>query len=196
MLKMLCRLYKMCRIRHILFFDLRFVNNKKYKKAISLMENYHKENVADARSASLLSNLHNNLSTAYQFRKKHEEAVAELKTAFSIRSEYANLGLIESNDTLQQTLTLANMLVQNKEFDSALEVLDFCESTIVEVMCTANLDYGMCELYRGVIAYTRSQPQIAEQHLLNADAVFRTVMNESPDNDYSKSTTRFCIACI
>lgn len=164
---------------------------KKYKKAITLMENYHKENVADARSASLLSNLHNNLSTAYLFRKKHDEAVAELKTAFSIRSEYANLGLIESNDTLQQTLTLANMLVQNKEFDSALEVLDFCESTIVEVMGADNLDYGMCELYRGVIAYTRSQPQVAEQHLLNADAVFRNVMNENPDNDYSKSTARF-----
>jgi tetratricopeptide (TPR) repeat protein len=164
---------------------------KKYKKAIALMENYHEENVADARSASLLSNLHNNLSTAYLFRKKHEEAVAELKTAFSIRKEYANLGLIESNDTLQQTLTLANMLVQNKEFDSALEVLDFCESTIVEVMGTNNLDYGMCELYRGVIAYTRSQPQIAEQHLLNADAVFRNVMNENPGNDYSKSTARF-----
>lgn len=164
---------------------------KKYKKSITLMENYHKENVADSRSASLLSNLHNNLSTAYLFRKKHEEAVTELKTAFSIRSEYANLGLIESNDTLQQTLTLANMLVQNNEFDSALEVLDFCESTIVEVMGTNNLDYGMCELYRGVIAYTRSQPQIAELHLLNADAVFRDVMNESPDNDYSKSTARF-----
>ena len=164
---------------------------KKYKKSITLMENYHKENVADSRSASLLSNLHNNLSTAYLFRKKHEEAVTELKTAFSIRSEYANLGLIESNDTLQQTLTLANMLVQNKEFDSALEVLDFCESTIVEVTGTNNLDYGMCELYRGVIAYTRSQPQIAELHLLNADAVFRDVMNENPDNDYSKSTARF-----
>ncbi len=164
---------------------------KKYKKSITLMENYHKENVADARSASLLSNLHNNLSTAYLFRKKRDEAVAELKTAFSVRSEYANLGLIKSNDTLQQTLTLANMLVQNKEFDSALEVLDFCESTIIEVMGTDNLDYGMCELYRGVIAYTRSQPQIAEQHLLNADAVFRDVMNENPDNDYSKSTARF-----
>lgn len=164
---------------------------KKYKKAITLMENYHKCNVADARSASLLSNLHNNLSTAYLFRKKRDKAVAELKTAFSIRSEYANLGLIESNDTLQQTLTLANMLVQNKEFDSALEILDFCESTIIEVMGTDNLDYGMCELYRGVIAYTRSQPQIAEQHLLNADAVFRDVMNENPDNDYSKSTALF-----
>lgn len=164
---------------------------KKSKKAITLMENYHKENIADARSASLLSNLHNNLSTAYLFRKKREEAVAELKIAFSIRSEYASLGLIESNDTLQQTLTLVNILVQNKEFDSALEVLDFCESTIVEVMGTDNLDYGMCEFYRGVIAYTRSQPQIAEQHLLNADAVFCNVLNENPDNDYSKSTARF-----
>ncbi len=88
---------------------------KKYKKAIALMENYHKTNTADARSANLLSNLHNNLSTAYR----------------------------------------------------------------------------MCEFYRGVIAYTRSQPVIAEQHLLNADAVFHAVMNENPDNDYSKSTARY-----
>ena len=33
---------------------------------------------------------------------------------------------------------------------------------------------------RQVIAYTRSQPVIAEQHLLNADAVFHAVMNEKP----------------
>ena len=145
---------------------------KKYKKAIALMEDYHKTNTADARSANLLSNLHNNLSTAYLFRKKREEAVTELKTAFAVRSEYASLGLIENNDTLQQTLSLANMLVQNKEYDSALEIIDFCESTIDEVMGRNNLDYGMCEFYRGVIAYTRSQPVIAEQHLLNADAVF------------------------
>ena len=38
---------------------------KKYKKAIALMENYHKTNTADARSANLLSNLHNNLVTRY-----------------------------------------------------------------------------------------------------------------------------------
>lgn len=164
---------------------------KKYKKAIALMENYHKTNTADARSANLLSNLHNNLSTAYLFRKKREEAVTELKTAFAVRSEYASLGLIENNDTLQQTLSLANMLVQNKEYDSALEVIDFCESTIEEVIGTNNLDYGLCEFYRGVIAYTRSQPVIAEQHLLNADAVFHAVMNENPDNDYTKSTARF-----
>lgn len=164
---------------------------KKYKKAIALMENYHKTNTADARSANLLSNLHNNLSTAYLFRKKLEEAVSELKTAFTVRREYASLGLIENNDTLQQTLSLANMLVQNKEYDSALEIIDFCESTIDEVMCRNNLDYGMCEFYRGVIAYTRSQPVIAEQHLLNADAVFHAVMNENPDNDYSKSTARY-----
>ena len=49
----------------------------------------------------------------------------------------------------------------------------------------------MCEFYRGVIAYTRSQPVIAEQHLLNADAVFHAVMKENPDNDYSKSTARY-----
>lgn len=99
--------------------------------------------------------------------------------------------MIENNDTLQQTLSLANMLVQNKEYDSALEIIDFCESTIDEVMGRNNLDYGMCEFYRGVIAYTRSQPVIAEQHLLNADAVFHAVMNENPDNDYSKSTARY-----
>ena len=92
---------------------------------------------------------------------------------------------------IQQALSLANMLVQNKEYDSALEVLDFCESTIEEVMGTNNLYYGLCEFYRGVIAYTRSQLVIAEQHLLNADAVFHDVMNENTYNDYSKSTARY-----
>lgn len=104
------------------------------------MKNYHKTNAVDARSANLLSNLHNNLSTAYLFRKKREEAVTELKTAFTVRREYASLGLIENNDTLQQALSLANMLVQNKEYDSALEVIDFCESTITEIMGTNNVN--------------------------------------------------------
>lgn len=85
----------------------------------------------------------------------------------------------------------AQLLFPRKEYDSALEVIDFCESTVTEIMGTNNLDYGMCEFYRGVIAYTRSQPVIAEQHLLNADAVFHSIMNEKPDNDYTKSTARF-----
>ena len=51
------------------------------------MKNYHKTNAVDARSANLLSNLHNNLSTAYLFRKKREEAVTELKTALTVRRE-------------------------------------------------------------------------------------------------------------
>ena len=46
------------------------------------------------------------------------------------------------------------MLVQNKEYDSALEIIDFCESTIDEVMGRNNLDYGMCEFYRGAVSYT------------------------------------------
>ena len=33
-----------------------------------------------------------------------------------------------------------------------------CAYTIDEVMGRNNLDYGMCEFYRSVIAYTRSQP--------------------------------------
>lgn len=126
--------------------------------------------------------MHNNLSTAYLFRKKQEEALAELKTAFAVRSEYASLGLIENNDTLQQTLTLANMLVQNKEYDSALEVIVFCESTIEEVMGTNNLGYGMCEFYRGVIAYTRSQPIIAEKHLLNAESSLICLNRDNTDH--------------
>ena len=85
----------------------------------------------------------------------------------------------------------AQLLFPRKEYDSALEVIDFCESTIEEVIGTNNLDYGLCEFYCGVIAYTRSQPVIAEQHLLNADAVFHAVMNEKPDNDYTKSTARY-----
>ena len=90
-----------------------------------------------------------------------------------------------------RTLSLANMLVQNKEYDSALELLISVNPPLMKLWVENNLDYGMCEFYRGVIAYTRSQPVIAEQHLLNADAVFHAVMNENPDNDYSKSTARY-----
>ncbi len=143
------------------------------------MENYHKTNTADARSANLLSNLHNNLSTAYLFRKKLEEAVSELKTAFTVRREYAKYWI----DRIMIPCSRHSHLLTcwcRMRYDSALEIIDFCESTIDEVMGRNNLDYGMCEFYRGVIAYTRSQPVIAEQHLLNADAVFHAVMNEKP----------------
>ena len=73
-----------------------------------------------------------------------------------------------------------------------LEIIDFCESTIDEVMGRNNLDYGMCEFYRGVIClYPFSACDSRTAPAFNADAVFHAVMNENPDNDYSKSTARY-----
>lgn len=83
---------------------------KKRQKAISILESLPTEK-ADLRTASLLSNLYNNLSNVYLMMKKPRETAESLKTAINIRHEYAHLGLIESHDMLQQMLNLSNMLV-------------------------------------------------------------------------------------
>ena len=76
---------------------------KKRKKAIQLMEKLHTPE-ADVSSASLLSNLYNNLSNTYLYLKQGKDAAQALRTAFDIRIEYAHLGLLESHDTLQQMM--------------------------------------------------------------------------------------------
>ena len=73
---------------------------KKRKKAIQLMGKLHTPE-ADISSASLLSNLYNNLSNTYLYLKQGKDAAQALRTAFDIRIEYAHLGLLESHDTLQ-----------------------------------------------------------------------------------------------
>lgn len=95
---------------------------KKRQKAIQIMEKLHTPE-ADIATASLLSNLHNNLSNTYLYLHKEKEAADALRMAFQIRTEYAHLGLIESHDTLQQIMNLVNMLLLGKEWEQARQIL-------------------------------------------------------------------------
>lgn len=91
---------------------------KKRLRAVSILEPFHTSE-ADLQTASLLSNLYNNLSNVYLLMKKPKEAADALRTALAIRKEYAHLGLSESHDMLQQMMNLTNMLILSKNSDMA-----------------------------------------------------------------------------
>ena len=82
---------------------------KKRKRAIEILEKEHTPD-ADIRTASLLSNLYNNLSNVYLCLNKGKESAEALKNAFLIRSEYVNLGLLQDHNLLQQMMNLTYML--------------------------------------------------------------------------------------
>ena len=160
---------------------------KKRKKAIQLMEKLHTPE-ADVSSASLLSNLYNNLSNTYLYLKQGKDAAQALRTAFDIRIEYAHLGLLESHDTLQQMMNLTNMLLLGKEWEQARQILALYESLVLEYESAECLDYGICQTMYGVLALGERKPIEAEQHLLQAEQIVFSVMGA--DNDYMKTIYR------
>lgn len=161
---------------------------KKRQKAISIMETLHTDK-ADLRTASLLSNLYNNLSNVYLMMKKPKETAEALNTAINIRREYAHLGLIESHDMLQQMLNLSNMLLLSKENDMALQVLSTYEALVLEYEGSHSFDYGVCELMHGVIALSTGNATEAENRLLSAESIIGDVIG--CDNDYMKSVYQY-----
>ena len=161
---------------------------KKRQKAISILESLPTEK-ADLRTASLLSNLYNNLSNVYLMMKKSKETAEALMTAINIRREYAHLGLIESHDMLQQMLNLSNMLLLSKENDMALQVLSTYEALVLEYEGSHSFDYGVCELMHGVIALSAENATEAENRLLSAESIIGDVMG--CDNDYMKSVYQY-----
>lgn len=50
---------------------------------------------------------------------KSKDAVTTLKAAFEVRQKYADYGLLETHDTLQQMMNLVNMLILSKDFDNS-----------------------------------------------------------------------------
>ena len=160
---------------------------KKRKKAIQLMEKLHTPE-ADVSSASLLSNLYNNLSNTYLYLRQGKEAAQALRTAFDIRIEYAHLGLLESHDTLQQMMNLTNMLLLGKEWEQTRQILSLYESLVLEYESTECLDYGICQTMYGILALGERKPVEAEKQLLQAEQIIFSVMGA--DNDYMKTVYR------
>src|SRR5574344_1572480 len=161
---------------------------KKRQKAIDMIEKLHSKD-ADVRTASLLSNLYNNLSNTYLSLKKREEAATALHTAFMIRIEYAELGLVESHDMLQQMMNLTNMMILSKEFEKAEQILSMYENLIVEHVGCDTLDYGVCKLTAGIISLVQGKAQPAETNLLAAEAILTNIVGS--DNDYVKTTHQY-----
>ena len=161
---------------------------KKLKKAAALLEEYH-AGEATERSANLLSNLYNNLSNTYLLMRKSEDAVTTLKAAFEIRQKYADYGLLETHDTLQQMMNLVNMLILSKDFDTAERLTAFYENRVLENLGKDCIDYGVCLLTKGIISYALNKAANAETYLLSAETVFDNILEE--ENGYSKTTCQY-----
>ena len=112
---------------------------KKRLKALELLKSLNSPDV-DSKTASLISNLHNNISNVYLFLQNGKEASEHLKIALEIRKEY---GIFESHDTLQQLMNLTNMLILAKEFVQAREVLSFYETLVLEHEGNNSFDYAI-----------------------------------------------------
>lgn len=164
---------------------------KKYKKAISILENAKDSKLPTLRFANLLSNLHNNLSTALFMKGKKTEAADELKKAFAIRKDYAHLGTMENNDTIQQTMHLAGQLMAMKNYDEAEDILNFCESIIKEYMGSTNLDFGICKFYQGIMLYHKSNFVLAEKPFLEAHTIFEQILETTPEHNYLYSSRKY-----
>ena len=160
---------------------------KKRLKAVQIMEKLHTPE-ADITTASLLSNLYNNLSNTYLYLRKEKEAAEALRTAFQIRTEYAHLGLLESHDTLQQIMNLINMLLLGKEWEQARQIMSLYESLVLEYEGAECLDYGVCQTMYGILSIEEKKPADAERYLLHAEQIISPIMGN--DNDYTKTVYR------
>jgi len=120
---------------------------------------------------------------------KSEDAVTTLKVAFEVRQKYADYGLLETHDTLQQMMNLVNMLILSKDFDAAEHLTAFYENLVLENLGKDCIDYGVCLLAKGIISYALGKPANAEACLLSAEAVFNEILEE--DNGYSKTPCQY-----
>lgn len=158
---------------------------KKRLKALELLKSSDTPDV-DSKTASLISNLHNNISNVYLFLKNGKESSEHLKIALEIRKDY---GIFESHDTLQQLMNLTNMLIMAKEFVQASEVLSFYETLVLEHEGNNSFDYAICQLAKGILALSQNDPIHAELYLLEAEQRIVSIMGT--DSDYSKTTYRY-----
>ena len=126
------------------------------------------------RYINLLSNLYNNLSNVYLALKKTDKATEALHKAFEIRISYADTGIIETHDMLQQMLNLVNMLILAGDLELARLVLNQYDALVTDNEGYNTLDYGCCRLASGIIALKEGKPVEAEKNLLAAESIINT----------------------
>jgi tetratricopeptide (TPR) repeat protein len=157
---------------------------KRRTKAISILEAITEESV-NVRSASLLSNLYNNLSNVYLSQKKMEQAALALRRAFEVRYRFQDWGLLESHDMLQQMMGLVNMLTIADDTKNAAFVLSQYEAIVTEHEGNDCFDSGCCKFAAGVIALKEGKAVQAEKYLLEAERIF--TLSVGTDSAYLRS---------
>ena len=158
---------------------------KKREKAIHLLENDTMNTMNQKRYINLLSNLYNKCISC---TKKTDKATEALHKAFEIRISYADTGIIETHDTLQQMLNLVNMLILADDLELAQLVLNQYDTLVTANEGNNTLDYGCCRLAAGIIALNESKPVEAEKNLLAAESIINAAMDTS-DSDSASSDT-------
>ena len=162
---------------------------KKYNKAIRLVENYHNLNEISARSANLLSNIYNNLSCALMLKDKKEDATYTLKKAFSIRKDFSYLGIMERNDTLQQTFHMVKQSLSLKDYITAENILQFALDIITDYIGCNNLDYTTGMFYQGIISLNKKDYKNAASAFDISHSLFKQYLGD--DHEYTIFTKKY-----
>ena len=158
---------------------------KKREKAIHLLENDTMNTMNQKRYINLLSNLYNKCISC---TKKTDKATEALHKSFEIRISYADTGIIETHDTLQQMLNLVNMLILADDLELAQLVLNQYDTLVTANEGNNTLDYGCCRLAAGIITLNEGKPVEAEKNLLAAESIINAAMDTS-DSDSASSDT-------
>lgn len=157
---------------------------KKRKKALSLLEPVHTKD-APIRIALLLSNVHGNLAQTYLLMDQYKECETELKEALLIRSEYQHFEEMHNHDLLQQLLLYITLLIEQKQYEEASDMLSQYEQLIEENEGTNSVDYGMVQMCKGMIHVNELKATAAEENFLTAKEIFENVLGS--ENEYTKA---------
>ena len=116
---------------------------------------------ADISTASLLSNLYNNLSNTYLYLGKNEKATRALRTAFDIRLEYESAECLDYG--LCQTMYGILSLGERKPVEAEKHLLQ--AEQIISTVIGKDNNY-MKTIYRYLYSlYTRwNKPELAEKY--------------------------------
>ena len=135
-----------------------------------------------------LAYMRKDYDVAVKKREKADKATETLHKAFEIRISYADTGIIETHDTLQQVLNLVNMLILADDLELAQLVLNQYDTLVTTNEGNNTLDYGCCRLAAGIIALNEGKPVEAEKNLLAAESIINAAMDTS-DSDSASSDT-------
>lgn len=86
-------------------------------------------------------------------------------------------------------MNLVNMLILSKEYSAAENLTTLYEELVLKHLGKDCLDYGVCQLTKGILAYGQGRAKDAELYFLSAESIFQGLLNE--DNYYSKTVYRY-----